>query len=40
MEYEEGISHNMSMIPFYEVHLIEFEQVLGRRGESSIIRYY
>ena len=40
MEYEEEIRINKSMIVYYEDNIIEYEQALGGRGESSIIIYY
>ena len=40
MEKEEEISRAKSGIAIYEDLLIEYEQLLGGRGESSIIRYY
>ena len=40
MECEQGIKHNKSVIAGNEDVIIDMEQVLGGRGESSIIRYY
>ena len=40
MEYETNISTAKSVIALYENLIIEQEQLLGGRGESSIIRYY
>ena len=40
MEYEEDIRTYKSSIASYEYLIIEYEQALGGRGESSIIRYY
>ena len=40
MEYEDEIRSNKSQISYYENNIIEYEQALGGRGESSIIRYY
>ena len=40
MEYEENSSYYKFMIAYYEDLIIFYEQVLGGRGESSIIRYY
>ena len=40
MEYEEWIKNNKSWIAANEDGIIDMEQVLGGRGESSIIRYY
>ena len=40
MDYEKMISHAKSSIAYYENLIIEQEQALGGRGESSIIRYY
>ena len=40
MEYEWKISSEKSSIAYYENIIIEQEQALGGRGESSIIRYY
>ena len=40
MEYEDEIRSDKSAIATYENYIIRKEQVLGGRGESSIIRYY
>ena len=40
MEYKEGSSFNKYWIADDEDRIIRCEQVLGGRGESSIIRYY
>ena len=40
MEYERSIRYAKSNIATYENVIISYEQVLGGRGESSIIRYY
>ena len=40
MEYEEKIRIHKSMIASDENRIIKYEQALGGRGESSIIRYY
>ena len=40
MFYEEGIKDAKSSIADVEDRIIRHEQVLGGRGESSIIRYY
>ena len=40
MEYEMEISHAKYNIAIAEDRIIEYEQELGGRGESSIIRYY
>ena len=40
MEYEEKISYNKSWIAIDENRIIRYEQALGGRGESSVIRYY
>ena len=40
MEYERSIRSYKSTIASHENRIIEFEQALGSRGESSIIRYY
>ena len=40
MEYEDTISIVKSAIAGAENSIIRREQVLGGRGESSIIRYY
>ena len=40
MQNESNISNAKSNITIYENYIIEQEQVLGSRGESSIIRYY
>ena len=40
MEYEELIKDRMSRIAVYEDAIVRVEQVLGGRGETSIIRYY
>ena len=40
MEYEDEIRRAKSLIATYENVIIEFEQALGGRGESSIIIYY
>ena len=40
MKYEEMIKYNKSCIADFEDAIISMQQVLGGRGESSIIRYY
>ena len=40
MEYEDVIRSAKSSIANYENQIIDYEQALGGRGESSIIRYY
>ena len=40
MEYEDKISYAKSLIASNTNDIIIQEQVLGGRGESSIIRYY
>ena len=40
LDYEEGIKEYKSDIADYEDAIRDMEQVLGGRGESSIIRYY
>ena len=40
MEYEEEIMSDKFWIATYEDDIIEYEHILGGRGESSIIRYY
>ena len=40
MEYEDKISYYKSRIADDEDDIINIEQELGGRGESSIIRYY
>ena len=40
MQNENAISDAKSAIAMYENLIIDQEQVLGGRGESSIIRYY
>ena len=40
MEYEDKIRSNKTSIAIAEDYIIGQEQVLGGRGESSIIRYY
>ena len=39
-EYKDMISANKSYIASLEDHIIIYEEELGGRGESSIIRYY
>ena len=38
--YEQWIKHDKSDIADYGDEIRDMEQVLGGRGESSIIRYY
>ena len=40
MEYEDKIRSDKYMIATNEDLIIKSEQLLGDRGESSIIRYY
>ena len=40
MEYEDNIRNAKSAIAIDEDRIIRWEQALGGRGESSIIRYY
>ena len=40
MEYEDKISSAKSWIAIAKDIIIKYEQELGGRGESSIIRYY
>ena len=40
MKYEWRIKYNKSWIAHAEDDIISIEQVLGGRGESSIIGYY
>ena len=40
MKYEKMIKDYKSFIAANEDEIISMEQVLGGRGESSIIRYY
>ena len=40
MKYEERLRNNKSIIARVEDEIIRCEQVLGVRGESSIISYY
>ena len=40
MEYEDGIRSDKASIARHENQRIEYEQALGGKGESSIIRYY
>ena len=40
LEYEELIKYAKSAIAGFEDIIRDMEQVLGGRGESSIIRYY
>ena len=39
-EHKDSISTSKSLIASYEIAIISCEEVLGGRGESSIIRYY
>ena len=39
-KYNKFISYYNSTIPSYEDLIIRYEEELGGRGESSIIRYY
>ena len=39
MKYGEVVKYNKSVIASYEDEIRDMEQVLGGRGESSIIRY-
>ena len=40
MDYDKVIRGDKSFIAYYENLIIEDQQALGGRGESSIIRYY
>ena len=40
MQDERSIKNAKYVIAYYENLIIECEQLLGGRGESSIIRYY
>ena len=40
MDYEDGIRSAKSRIASDDYYIIRYEQALGGRGESSIIRYY
>ena len=40
IDFEELIIFNKSEIPRVKDEIIRYEEALGGRGESSIIRYY